>query len=79
MRTNKEILGKGVKYMVIAMGLMVLGPFLLHFGFQATFVALLENTLLSRIYTAFLRPQSRARCSNGAFGSLKITRLLDGK
>lgn len=34
MRTNKEILGKGIKYIVIAMSLMVLGPFVLHFGFQ---------------------------------------------
>lgn len=34
MRTNKEILSKGIKYMAIAMLLLVFGPLLLHFGFQ---------------------------------------------
>lgn len=34
MRTNKTILAKGIKFMAIALLLMVIGPFLLHFGFQ---------------------------------------------
>lgn len=34
MRTNKAVLAKGIKIMSIAILLMVLGPFLLHFGFQ---------------------------------------------
>ena len=33
-RTNKEVLAKGVKYMAIAMMLMITGPTLIHFGFQ---------------------------------------------
>lgn len=33
-RTNKEILAKGVKYMAIAMMLMIIGPTLIHFGFK---------------------------------------------
>ena len=34
MRTNKEVLAKGIKTMAIALLLMVAGPFLLHLGFQ---------------------------------------------
>lgn len=33
-KTNKEILSKGIKFMAIAMMLLVLGPLLLHFGFK---------------------------------------------
>lgn len=33
-RTNKEVLSKGVKYMAIAMMLLVLGPLLFHLGFK---------------------------------------------
>lgn len=34
MRTNKEILSKGIKYMAIALFFMFSGPFLLHLGFK---------------------------------------------
>lgn len=34
MRTNKDILTKGIKYMAIALLFMFLGPFLLHLGFK---------------------------------------------
>ncbi|MGB1268887.1 MAG: DUF6095 family protein [Flavobacteriaceae bacterium] len=34
MRTNKEILSKGIKYMAFALFFMFSGPFLLHLGFK---------------------------------------------
>lgn len=34
MRTNKEVLSKGVKLMAIALFFMFTGPFLLHLGFK---------------------------------------------
>ena len=34
MRTNKILLGKGIKYMAIAIFFMFTGPFLLHLGFN---------------------------------------------
>ncbi len=34
MRTNKEVLGKGIKYMAFALFFMFMGPFLLHLGFK---------------------------------------------
>ncbi|MGB0975276.1 MAG: DUF6095 family protein [Flavobacteriaceae bacterium] len=34
MRTNKQLLAKGIKYLAIASLFMFLGPFLLHLGFQ---------------------------------------------
>lgn len=33
-RTNKEVLAKGIKFMAIAMMLMVAGPLLFHLGFK---------------------------------------------
>ncbi|MFD0962527.1 DUF6095 family protein [Pseudofulvibacter geojedonensis] len=33
-RTNKEVLSKGIKFMLIAMMLLILGPFLFHLGFK---------------------------------------------
>jgi len=34
MRTNKEVLSKGIKFMAIALFFMFSGPFLLHLGFK---------------------------------------------
>jgi hypothetical protein len=34
MRTNKELLAKGIKFMAIALIFMFLGPFLMHLGFK---------------------------------------------
>lgn len=34
MRTNKEILSKGIKYMAFALFFMFTGPFLMHLGFK---------------------------------------------
>lgn len=34
MRTNKEVLAKGIKFMAIALFFMFSGPFLLHLGFK---------------------------------------------
>jgi hypothetical protein len=34
MRTNKEVLAKGIKYMAVALFFMFSGPFLLHLGFK---------------------------------------------
>lgn len=34
MRTNKEVLVKGIKFMAISLFFMFSGPFLLHLGFK---------------------------------------------
>ncbi len=34
MRTNKEVLSKGIKLMAFALFFMFTGPFLLHLGFK---------------------------------------------
>ncbi len=34
MRTNKEVLLKGIKFMAFALFFMFTGPFLLHLGFK---------------------------------------------
>jgi len=34
MRTNKDVLSKGIKFMAIALFFMFSGPFLLHLGFK---------------------------------------------